>query len=399
VADRPLLIVGFMLLALNMRPAISSVPPILTELQRTLPLSASSASALAAIPLLCFGLFAALASPLCRRFGSERVLFGAGVALLCGLCSRALFPRSLLFVGTVCLCGGIGVMNVVSTSIVKERFPTHTALILSVYSCALLLGSTIAAGATAAVYKASGSSITLALGLWALPVAVALLSWSPQLRRPSRPRTVAWITFGALRRNGVAWLVTAFWGLQALVVYATLSWLPAFFTSRGATSVRAGLLIGVLSIAGIPAALTTPRLLRHQASQRVLLVVAATLCLAGLLGAWLAPVEAAPLFMVLLGIGQGCTLPLGLLLMVERAGNESVAASVTAMAQGIGYLAAALGVFVVGLLHSVTGGWQLPGLLLVGVVVAEVVAGFAASLPRTIHPSSVIALVSKPEKP
>jgi CP family cyanate transporter-like MFS transporter len=101
--------------------------------------------------------------------------------------------------------------------------------------------------------------------------------------------------------------------------------------------------------------------------------------------------------MVPLGIGQGCTLPLGLLFMIERAGNRSVAASVTAMAQGIGYLIAALGVFVVGLLHSATAGWRVPGMVLVAVVLVEIVAGFAASVPRTISPSLVLARASEPE--
>jgi len=386
-------------MALSLRTGITSVPPILTELERHLGLSATGASTLAALPLLCFGLFAAAATPLSRRFGSERVIFAAGVILLCGMLTRALLPRSLLFAGTLLVCAAVAVMNIVSTSILRDRFPRHVGLVLSAYSCMLLTGATIAAGATAALYRDSQGSFSLALGLWVLPLALALVAWSPQLARPSRPRGSPRIKFGVLGRNRVAWLVTSFWGMQALVVYATLSWLPSFFSSRGASTVRAGLLIGVLSIAGIPAVLATPRLLRHRASQRVLLVSAAVLCLAGLFGAWLAPLRAAPVFMVLLGMGQGCTLPLGLLFMIERAANETVAGSVTAMAQGIGYLVAAVGVFVVGLLHSATGSWRLPGMLLVAVVAAEVVAGYAASVARTIDPTLVPTRMSKPGGP
>ena len=107
VAGTPLLVAGFLLMALSLRTGIASVPPILTALQQHLGLSAPDASALTALPLLCFGLFAAVASPLSRRFGSERVLFGSGAVLLCGLATRAIFPHSLLFVGTLLVCAAI----------------------------------------------------------------------------------------------------------------------------------------------------------------------------------------------------------------------------------------------------------------------------------------------------
>lgn len=386
-----ILLAGLLLLAFNLRPAVASIPPLLTTLERRLHLGGPTVSLVAAMPLLCFGLVSAGASPLSRRFGRDRVLLASQAVLAAGVVGRALLPRVLLLPGTVVVCGAIAILNVLSASVVKDRFPNRVGFALSTYSCVLLLGSTAAASTSALLYSAAGRSFGLALGVWAVPVVVGLALWSRQvpraLKRADRPST-ARLASARLRRNGIAWWVTAFWGLQALVVYTTLSWLPAFFTSRGTTVSYGGLMLGLVNLAGIPTTLAVPRLLASHRHQRLLILFATLSCATGLVGAWLAPLSAAPVFMVLLGVGQGCALPLGLVLMVERAGNERVATSLSAMAQGIGYLFAAAGVFVVGLLYHATSSWALPGVLLVVVLAAELVAGFGASVPRTIQPIS-----------
>lgn len=389
-----LLLAGLLLMAFNLRPAVASIPPLLTTLERRLHLAGATVSLVAAMPLLCFGLMSAGASPLSRRFGRDRLLLAGQGVLAAGVVGRALLPRVLLLPGTVVVCCAIAILNVLSGGIVKDRFPNRVGFALSTYSCVLLLGSTVAAGTSALLYTGAGRSFGLALGVWAVPVAVGLAVWSRQvpraLPRADRP-PAARLASARLRRDGIAWWVTAFWGLQALVVYTTLSWLPAFFTSRGTTVTHAGLMLGLVGLAGIPTTLAVPRLLASHRHQRLLTVLAALSCATGLVGAWFAPLSVAPVFMVLLGVGQGCTLPLGLVLMVERAGDERVATSVSAMAQGIGYLFTAAGVFVVGLLYHATSSWALPGVLLVVVLAAELVAGYGASVPRTIQPISAAA--------
>ncbi len=312
------------------------------------------------------------------------------VCLTTGLVLRALWPSVLLFPATLLSCGSIAIMNVLATSLIKRRFPEKVGPMLGAYSVSVMLGATIAAGSTAAVYDVLRRSPRIGLGLWVIPALVAMVAWAPHKHWPhvpdaagSRPRA------RVLLDSPIAWTVTAFWGLQSLVVYATLSWLPTFFRERGVAPIKAGLLVSLMTIVGIPVALMSLRVAHGHRGHRALTIWIVGLSIIGLLGAALAPVATAWLWVVVLGIGQGGTLPLGLLFIVERASDPATSASLAAMAMGFGYLLAALGVFLVGLLHGLTGNWMASGGLVLAALVAELAAGFGATRNKLVGTGSV----------
>src|ERR1700759_1268422 len=233
--EATLLVVSIAALAFNLRAAITSLPPVFPELQDKLHLSSAAITVLAATPVLCFGVFSGVAAWLSRRFGEERVLFGALIGVSAGLLLRGALPRALLFPGSVLALGSIAVMNVLLSSMIKRRWPERAGLLIRFYLTALSTGAVIASLVSVPLFNGSGGSVELTLGLWGLPAVAATLMWISQLRYgpPPHPAGARRAVSARLSRCPLAWQVPAFMGLQSLVYYAAVSWLPELFRDRG----------------------------------------------------------------------------------------------------------------------------------------------------------------------
>jgi len=369
---------GVLLLALNLRTGVAGVPPLLPDLE----LTATGAALLTALPVLCFGVGAAAGPGLRRRLGEERGLFAAGCVLLAGLGLRAAWPGWALFPGTLLAGAGIAAMNVLLPTLVGRRFPARVGPMTSLFTLALALGATAAAGLTVPLRNAAG--VAAALGIWALPVLAALLLWLPQLRvAPPEPvpgpkRAPPW---GSL----VAWQVTLFMGLQSLLFFAPLSWLPSIYRDEGLDAAAAGGLLSLMSLANVAGTLVAPAVAARLRDQRPATAAVAALTAVGLLGILLAPVGTAPAWVMILGLGQGAGLGIGLLLILLRGGAGESAARLSAMAQGVGYLLAAAGAFLTGVLRELSGAWTLPLIVLLAIVAAELAAGLGAGRRRLVR--------------
>ncbi|MGH7639398.1 MAG: MFS transporter [Candidatus Dormibacteria bacterium] len=381
-------VLALLLLAYNLRVAVSSVPPILGDLG----LSRGAQSLLVTVPVVCFGL-AALAGPsLRRRLGEEQLLLLVVGVLTLGLVVRAVWPGAGLFVGTVLTGLGVAVMNVVLPALIRGRFPGRAAAMTSAYTVSLSVGAGMAAGLTVPVLHASGS-IRLALGIWALPAALAGVVWLTQLGH-SGSRSTADVERGPapvtarLWSSPVLWAVTGFFGLQSLIYYAMLSWLPSVYRARGDSAQAAGLLLAVLAVIGIGGNLLGPALASRGRDQRLGIWACVPLTVVGLLGVLFGPLGLAPLFVAIFGIGSGASFSLALLFMVLRSANAATAVQLSAMAQGTGYLIAAAGPLVLGLIQAVTRSWTIPLLLVLAVVVLELWPGLAAARDRTLELAS-----------
>jgi CP family cyanate transporter-like MFS transporter len=394
-------ILGVFALAFNLRAAITSLPPLFPELASSLHLSNAALSALAALPVLAFGVCSGVAAPLSRRFGEERVLGAALVLLAAGLLLRGALPGSLLFPGTAIAGAAIALMNVLLPSLAKRRQPGQAGLLIGIYLLSLSAGSIVGSLIAVPVYKLSGGSVPLSLGLWALPALAAALCWVPQLRfhtrpagevapmaepppaagpaRPAGPR-------GGLQvyRHALAWQVTAFMGLQSLTFYAALSWLPTMFRDRGVSPGGAGTLLALMSLGGVPSALVIPVLAQRARNQRGLIAWTVAASVVGLAGAWFAPLAGAAGWTLLLGLGQGSALGLAIYFTVARAPDPRAAASLSAFAQSVGYLVATIGPLAVGFLHTASGGWTLPVSCLLIITGLELVAGWQAARNITL---------------
>lgn len=383
VPGRLMLVAAIGWIAFNLRPALAAVGPVLVDVQRSTGLSSAAAGLLTTIPVLAFGLCAPVAPALGRRFGIEATLVGVLVLLVAGIAVRSVPALLPLFAGTVLLGTGIAVGNVLVPALIKRDFQGRTRVVTGVYSVALSGGAAVAAGVTVPLDHAVGASWRGALGLWAVPAAVCLLVWTARMRDAHHDIGPVHVS-ARLWRDPVAWQVTIFMGLQSLGFYALLSWIPAIFVQHGVHATAAGWLLSLSGFASLPTAFAAPVLASTPRRQRWAIVVLVALDLAGLLGMLWRPVAGAPVWMVLIGVAQGGAISLALSFIVLRAPSSERAAELSAMAQSVGYLLAALGPVAMGLLRDATGNWQVPLAVMAAVLLPELVSGLGAARPATV---------------
>jgi CP family cyanate transporter-like MFS transporter len=390
--ERTLLVVGVLALGYNLRGAITSLPPVFPELQTSLGLSSATISVLAATPVICFGVVSGFAATLARRAGEERVLFGASIVLVAGLLARGAAPGALLFPGTI-LCGGaIAVMNVLLSSLIKRRWPERAGFLIGLYITALSAGAIVASLVSVPLWQDTGGSVALTLGWLAAPAALAVLLWLPQARSSPRPRATPGVPVTAparparvaVYRHAITWHVTIFMGMQSLLYYATLSWLPTMLRDRGESAAAAGDLLALMGAGNLAVSMFIPVIAQRMRSQ-VALVVPTTIAVAGgLAGLLYLPLGGAVAWALILGAGQNAALALAIFFTAARAPHAAAAASLSSLAQAVGYLLASVGPLEVGLLHSATGSWTAPVLVLFALSGVMLVAGLLAARPRML---------------
>jgi CP family cyanate transporter-like MFS transporter len=378
VLRRPgLLLLGLILVALNLRPALSSMAPMLSEISKTLGLSAAQAGLLTTLPVLCLGLFAPLAPVLARRFGAERVVLGILLMLAGGIILRSSFGEIGLFAGSVLAGASIGVIGVLLPGIVKRDFPKQAGTMTGVYTMALCLGAAMAAGATVPLSEHFDKSWALGLGFWVVPALVAAIFWLPQVSQKHGAHHVAYRVRGLLR-DPLAWQVTLYMGLQSSLAYIVFGWLPSILIGRGLTPTQAGLVLSGSVLIQLISSLAAPWLATRGKDQRLAIVIVMAMTLGGLFGCLYAPLDGLWGWAILLGLGQGATFSLALTLIVLRSRDAHVAANLSSMAQGFGYTLASMGPFAVGIVHDWTGGWTALGWIFGVIGLGAIIAGLGA---------------------
>lgn len=381
--QRPwLLLLGLVLVALNLRPALSSMAPVLGLVSEGLGLNASQAGLLTTLPVLCLGLFAPLAPVLARRFGSERVILGILATLALGIVVRSSLGATGVFLGSLMAGASIGIIGVLLPGIVKRDFPQHAGTLTGVYTMALCLGAAMAAGATVPLAQHFDGSWALGLGFWAVPALLAMLVWLPQARQGHGLHKVAYRVRG-LWRDPLAWQVTLYMGLQSSLAYIVFGWLPSILIGRGLSPTEAGLVLSGSVIVQLVSSLSAPWLATRGKDQRLAIVLVMLITLAGLFGCLYAPLSGLWGWAVVLGLGQGGTFALALTLIVLRSKDAHVAANLSSMAQGVGYTLASMGPLAVGLVHDLTGGWSAVGWIFAVLGVGAIVFGLGAG--RALH--------------
>ncbi len=382
---------GMILVAANLRPAAAGIGPLIDRIRAGTGLSATGAGVLVTLPVLCFGALAPLSPALVRRFGAQTAVAGALVVLLLGLFVRLLPGLAFLFAGTALAGTAIAVGNVLLPILVRRNFPERIGLVTGLYTTALVGFAALAAGISVPVANAFGGGWRPGLAIWAVPAAVALLVWAPQLARRQAAAGTTWDQVTGARsllHDRVAWAVTLFFAVQSAGFYATLAWLPSVFESHGASSARAGLLLSFALIVGLVPALTVPTLAARTRDQRPFVVAVISAAAAGWLGVLLAPMSAPFLWAGLIGFGQNASFPLALTLIVLRGGTVTNTAGLSTMVQTVGYLIAGVAPLCIGAVHDLAGSWTPAVIVLMALLVPQLILGLQAARPRTVSPAT-----------
>ncbi|MER6252610.1 MFS transporter [Streptomyces sp. NPDC001584] len=387
----PVLIVGIVLAALNLRPAITSLGALFEETRTGLGMSGTVAGLITSVPALCFAVFGVTAPRLSRRFGPAAVVCAGMAAVATGLLIRPFATGAVGFLAASALSlAGIALTNVLLPVIVKRYFPDRVGTMTGLYSMSLAAGTSLAAAATVPLTGALGGSWRAGLLIWAVLALLAVLPWLPVARasrRADRAGAAGPVGSGAgprVVRSRTAWALACYFGLQATGAYITMGWLPQIFRDAGVSASTAGVLLAVTMVMGVPLAFVIPGLAARMKNQGAIAVTLGVFGLTGYLGLYFAPVAGAWAWALLLGISN-CAFPLVITLIGLRTKSPAGVVKLSAFAQSTGYLISIPGPLLIGALYQHSGGWDLPLALMAGLLVPQIVLGVLAGRDRTIE--------------
>lgn len=385
--NRLLLIAGMVLIAINLRPALAGVGPLIDTIRSATGLSNTALGLLTTLPLLAFGVVSSFTSLFTRRFGIEGTLALALFLITAGIFTRVASSSIALFTGTLILGIGIALGNVLLPSLVKRDFPHKTGIMTGLYSSMLGLGAALAAGLSVPIARQLNFGWRWSLGSWALLSLLALLVWLPQLHKQTPEKFTK--SFGQamndLGHSKLAWQVALFMGLQSFAFYVILAWLPDLLQDRGLSAERAGWMLSLSQGTGVLGTLLIPVIAEQKKDQRGLVWLLVIIELLSI-GALMIPhTFLVGLWVSLIGFSLGGSFGLALLFIVLKTSSSETATELSGMAQSVGYLLAAIGPTLFGAIYDLTHAWTLPLLLLLFTAIIKLWMGIGAGSPQEVQ--------------
>ena len=376
------------LLATTLRAPLAALGPLIGIIQADLRASGTFMGITAALPMLAFALFSPLAPKAARRFGMERVLAASLALMIIGMICRSLGPsESLLAGGTLLLAAAIAMGNVLLPALAKRNLPDLVGLVVGTLSVAMALSSALAASVSVPLAEYMGWQWSLAV--WLLPATVALCVWLTIARRagaerPSENMLSDGLT-GNIWRLRPAWCLSAFMGLQSLLFYSLVNFLPSVLMEKGIGTAAAGNYVALFQIGSLAGSLSVSFLFARINHRQWFNLSLSLIMLASILGLWLMPAGTAPLWIFLVGAGTSGCFSATLMLSVFRSSDSHTAAALSGMAQTVGYSIAATGPLGMGMLYDVSGSWSASLSVLSVLMLAECVLAWFAARPDIIR--------------
>ena len=373
------------LTGVSMRTAVTSVGPVLTDLEHELHMQSGVAGVLTTLPVLSFAVIGTSASRLVYRFGEHLLLIAAMALMTLGLVARALAGSVAVFlVFTVVALVGGAVSNVIMPSLVKRHFPYRIGPMTALYTTALSVGMTAAAAFSVPIggLVAEPDQWRLALGCWAVLSGLAVLPWLPTLAGDRPESSMApRLPLARLFRSPTAWALTVLFGAQSFQAHISIGWFATYLRDHGSSATAAGLLVALYAGLSIPMSLAMPILAARR--ERRLILIACACYLVAYVGLAVAPAAGAWVWMLLAGVGSGL-FPLCLTMFGLHTRSAATTAALSAFAQGIGYLIAATGPLLVGVTLGSPHSWTGFFVLLFLALAACVGCGLRASKARFV---------------
>jgi CP family cyanate transporter-like MFS transporter len=393
-SDRPVrfgfAFIGLLLIAVNLRVSFVSVGPVLANISGDLELSGAAAGFLTGLPLIAFAVFSPVAPAFASRLGLDRALWMSLLFLASGIVLRSLPVPGFIWAGTALIGLAIAFLNVLVPSFVKRDFPMRVSQVTGSYTATQAAFAAIGAAVVVPVAQTSPAGWRLALGIWVGLALIAMAVLLPWLRRRTLGTAHAARADASYRSpwtSALGWQVTIFMGLQSIAFYVLMAWLPTIEQSRGVPATTAGIHLSVFLLISVFASLAAGGILHRGSDQRLVSFTSGALTCVTFLGLAFAP-DLVLLWVFLGAIGCGSLIVIALSLFSLRSVNYPQAASLSGMAQSVGYGLAAVGPVMFGGLRDLSGGWTLPLLVTAGLMAVLAVTGVLAGRDRVISGSA-----------
>lgn len=373
------LLIGILLISANLRAPLTSVGSLVPIIRDSLGVSNSVIGTITTVPLLAFAIVSPFAPKLAHRFGLERTIFVSMIILLIGTVLRYVTGVGTLFIGTALIGIAISFGNVLIPGMVKMSFPLRVGAITGLYAVIMNVFGALASGVSVPLANIESFGWQGALAVWGIVTVIALFIWAPQLKNPTKmpvaeddqKKTNMWASF-------TAWQVTLFMGLQSLMYYTVLTWLPDILQASGYSESIAGWLLSLQLFALIPMTFIIPIIAGKMDNQKLLGALTGIVFTLGILGLMSSNFYIILISVILLGIACGTGFSLSMMFFTLRTKNVTEASDLSGMAQSFGYLLAALGPVLIGLLQDLFHSWTMPLVLLLICGAIILIVGFLA---------------------
>ena len=380
-----LLFVGVIFVAFNLRPAITSVGPLIGIIRDDIGFSNWSIAFLTSLPLIAFAIMSPMAPKLANKLSNEMTLVLGLFVLIIGICLRSVSVVFLIFFGTLLVGLGIAICNVLLPGVIKEKFPTKIAIMTSVYTTSMAIFATTSSGISVPLSEGLGLGWQLALLVWVTPAMIGLIIWlivymkNKHTRKQKQVRFFEGKTGSGIWKSSLAWKVALFMGFQSLIFYVTISWLPELLMDGGMKKATAGYMLSYFQFLGIPVSFIIPIVAVRMKTQWALVIGINMLYIFGITTLLLKPsFVMIAIAITFIGVASSANFALSLSFLTIRAKNARDAAELSGMAQSMGYLLAAIGPIFIGFLYDVTHAWTFPLIILIGITFIIIYVGVGA---------------------
>lgn len=382
-----LFIIGIILISFNLRPAITAVGPIITTIRDSVGLNTSIVGLMTSLPLLAFAVMSPIAPRLANRLGNERTLLYGLLILLSGILVRSLPSVILLFIGTILIGVGIAIMNVLLPSLIKGKFPHLIGTMTGVYTTAMSGFAAIGSGLSVPLTEAFGLGWRWSLASWGILTVIAIILWIIVIKVTKTEHTAEVYEPNTLKllKSSVAWQVTLFMGLQSFLFYVTISWLAEILIADGFSATTAGWYVAYMQLISLPATFFTPIIAGRLKKQHLLVWVFSLSGIIGYIGLLFENnMVMTTIWVTLIGVLLGSSISLALAFLGLRTVNPYQAAELSGMAQSFGYLLAATGPFLIGLIFDVTASWRMAIIVVIAVSILMLIFALGASRDKYV---------------
>lgn len=358
-AARPALwlMLGIILVALNLRPSMAAVGPLLSAIRGDMPLSFSLAALLTLLPVMAMGLAMFFGMAVSQRLGEQRTVLLSLLIIGVATLSRLFLDSAGELIASAVLAGiGIALIQALMPALIKSRFPDNVALCMGLYVTSIMGGAALAASFAPWVMVETGNW-RAGLAVWAVLALLAIpVWWTTRATSPDTIRTV--VRKESFFTNSRAWLLAIFFGLGTASYTCVLAWLAPYYVEKGWSEQNAGLMLGFLTAMEVISGLVVPAIANRSRDRRLVLGALLGLIIAGFLGLILSPQHLSLLWPCLLGLGIGGLFPMSLIVSLDHLDEPQRAGGLTALVQGIGYLIAGLSPLMAGMVRDRLGSFE-----------------------------------------